>query len=123
MFGPPGTLYIYLVYGLHWMLNVVTGPPGSAVLLRSAGGVNRPRQAGGCACHHRRPQRQGGATDQPDCGLRTGRRPGGSSRRRASASTMRGNSGLAGSCASSARRRFTIRNLPSARNVDGVDFP
>ena len=22
MFGPPGTLYIYLVYGLHLMLNV-----------------------------------------------------------------------------------------------------
>ena len=46
MFGPPGTLYIYLVYGLHWMLNVVTGPPGSAVLLRSAGGVNGPGRLG-----------------------------------------------------------------------------
>ena len=81
MFGPPGTLYIYLVYGLHWMLNVVTAPPGSAVLLRSAGGVNRPRQAGGCAWHLWRPQWQGGTTDQPACGLRTGRRPGGWSRR------------------------------------------
>ena len=37
MFGPPGTFYIYLVYGLHWMLNVVTGPIGypAAVLIRS----------------------------------------------------------------------------------------
>jgi 3-methyladenine DNA glycosylase Mpg len=32
-FGPPGTLYIYLVYGIHLMLNVVTGP--TAVVLRS----------------------------------------------------------------------------------------
>ena len=46
MFGPPGTLYIYLIYGLHWMLNVVTGPPGSAVLVRSAGGVNGPGRLG-----------------------------------------------------------------------------
>ena len=46
MFGPPGTLYIYLVCGLHWMLNVVTGPPGSAVLLRSAGGVLGPGRLG-----------------------------------------------------------------------------
>jgi DNA-3-methyladenine glycosylase len=46
MFGPPGTLYIYLVYGLHWMLNVVTAPPGSAVLLRSAGSVNGPGRLG-----------------------------------------------------------------------------
>jgi DNA-3-methyladenine glycosylase len=44
MYGPPGTLYIYLVYGLHWMLNLVTGPQGypAAVLIRGAGGISGP---------------------------------------------------------------------------------
>ncbi len=44
LFGQPGHAYIYLNYGLHWLLNVVAEPEGvpGCVLLRGAGDWRGP---------------------------------------------------------------------------------
>jgi DNA-3-methyladenine glycosylase len=44
LYAPGGIWYVYLIYGLHTMLNLVTGPRDrpSAVLIRSAGQVCGP---------------------------------------------------------------------------------
>jgi DNA-3-methyladenine glycosylase len=44
MFGPAGVWYVYFIYGIHWMLNVVTDEVDhpAAVLLRGAGEWDGP---------------------------------------------------------------------------------
>ena len=44
MFGPGGHWYIYFIYGMYWMLNIVTNEPGypAAVLIRGVEGFDGP---------------------------------------------------------------------------------
>ena len=44
MFGPAGAWYVYLCYGVHWMLNIVTREAGypAAILIRGAGPCSGP---------------------------------------------------------------------------------
>lgn len=48
MFRGGGLIYVYLIYGIYWMLNVVTGEEGeaSAVLIRGVQGISGPGRLG-----------------------------------------------------------------------------
>ncbi len=44
MFGEAGNWYVYFTYGMHWMLNIVTGPKDypAAILIRGTDKISGP---------------------------------------------------------------------------------
>ena len=48
MFQEGGAVYVYLIYGMYWLLNLVTGTEGdaSAVLIRGIEGASGPGRVG-----------------------------------------------------------------------------
>ncbi|MFA8436501.1 MAG: DNA-3-methyladenine glycosylase [Marinifilaceae bacterium] len=48
MFQEGGFVYVYLIYGMYWLLNFVTGREGEAqaVLIRGVEGINGPGRLG-----------------------------------------------------------------------------
>ena len=48
MFGKGGVIYVYLIYGMYWMLNIVTGQKNdaSALLIRGIESISGPGRVG-----------------------------------------------------------------------------
>lgn len=48
LYSQGGTVYVYLIYGLHWLLNIVTGPKDcpQGVMIRAVEGIYGPGRVG-----------------------------------------------------------------------------
>lgn len=48
MFGPAGRWYVYLIYGMYWLINIITGPENypAGVLIRGVEGASGPGRVG-----------------------------------------------------------------------------
>jgi DNA-3-methyladenine glycosylase len=48
LYGDGGVVYVYLIYGIHWLLNFVTGPIGQpqAILIRGSKEIQGPGRIG-----------------------------------------------------------------------------
>ena len=48
MYAEGGVLYVYIIYGMYWMLNIVSGNKNhpEAVLIRGLSGINGPGRVG-----------------------------------------------------------------------------
>ena len=48
LYGPPGILYVYLIYGMHWLLNIITGSEGDpqGILIRGIGSITGSGRVG-----------------------------------------------------------------------------
>ena len=68
MFGPGGNWYVYLVYGIHEMLNLVTGPEEypAAILIRGLESISGP---GRLTRHLGIDRRFNGLSSSPETGL------------------------------------------------------
>jgi len=80
LYAAGGVWYVYLVYGMHHMINVVTGPRGrpAAVLIRGAGAVSGPGRLARALSVDRRlngaPARPASGLHLEDVGVRVRRR-------------------------------------------------
>lgn len=48
LYGEPGSIYVYLIYGMYWLLNVVTGKKDcpQAILIRGVDAITGPGRIG-----------------------------------------------------------------------------